>query len=70
MEMATKVKYRTSFVTFSKTKIRKFIGEVPGPTGPPSRYTPDVVTRCKHGKMKKDEKREVRKAKLLVKLLT
>ena len=34
MEMAAKVKCRTSFVTFCKTKIRKIIGG-PGPPAPP-----------------------------------
>ena len=39
--MAAKVKCRTSFVTFCKTKIRKIIeGEGGPPLAPPSRYAP------------------------------
>ena len=48
MEMAAKVKCRTSFVTFCKTKIRKIIGGDPSPLDPPSRYTPEWSFSWQH----------------------
>ena len=40
MEMAAKVKCRTSFVTFCKTKIRKIIGRAVPLAPPLSRHAP------------------------------